>query len=106
MGTEYKSADFVMIPSRFKKLKLPKSDSERNWLLRKYDGQTVLLSDSHNSAKDSYFFAKLNINENNEGYYHVKIVKPKGLSGEKRLHFHDLEGIMVRDSDFSLKHEF
>lgn len=107
----------INIPVYFKEIAL---QPDRKEDLKNYNGELVLIKDSHFQYEDclgTYKLARLRIDKNdNECYYaqfpyHSIKTKRFGRSKttlklkETRLHYHDLEGLLVSEgrSVFSLE---
>jgi len=62
-------------------------------MIEKYNGRIALIKDSHLGEKN-YGYGKLRFDKNDGDCYYVALPNSKD---EKRLHFHDLEKLLVEE---------
>ncbi len=102
-----KKLNRIWIPSSYQKVDLPKEDTSRKDFLAQYDGKFILVSDLLHCANNGYLFVRLRVDANNKECYYAQRISDNGTLREIRMHYNDLEGLLIPSGDGILfRHDF
>jgi len=103
----------ILIPTSFTKADLDKKEARK--YIEEQDGEMVLISDAHHSLDENHhFLAQVKyVSDDPECYFVRRVMhgspnplKKGFFQEEMRLHYHDLQGLMLKEGPYAFAKNF
>ena len=94
-----------MFPLSFEKIDLPETDSAKHTILSQYQEQWALINDSHHTKENGYLFARIKVDPKDHQCYFAQKPDKNGNLTDIKMHYHDLEGLLVQGQN-CIRHDF
>lgn len=95
----------IWFPLSFEEVDLPETDSAKFKVLIQYQEKWALINDTHHTKDNGYLFARIKVDEKDHQCYYAQRPDQNGNLTDVRMHYHDLEGLLV-PGQAGLRHEF